>query len=407
MSVSAAAPVPLATEPPVKPVSSRSRSRFGFAALALLAAVVGGYLWLHRGLESTDDAQIDGDVVAVPSRLGGVVSAVHFSDNQQVMAGALLVELDPAPARARLAEAEAELLAARALADAEDASARLTEQSASAGRDVAKASLSGASIAVKATSAQITEARASVTAARSARDQARHDLERAQALAEKGAVPQAELDSAETRFASAEASLAQAEARVTSLEATTYQARAKVSEASARLGQADTVAVQVAEARARAASARARVATAEAQRDLAALDLSYTKIFAPRAGVVSKRSVSVGQMVSPGQATVMVVPRDSLWVTANFKETQLAGMRIGQPATIDVDAFGRTLHGKVESFSGATGARFALLPPDNATGNFTKVVQRVPVRVRLDDAPADLPLLPGMSVDLTVDTRGR
>ncbi|HXK20707.1 MAG TPA: HlyD family secretion protein, partial [Polyangiaceae bacterium] len=171
----------------------------------------------------------------------------------------------------------------------------------------------------------------------------------------------------------------------------------------------DTLPAQVAEARARAASAQARVATTEALRDLAKLDLSYTKIFAPHAGIVSRRSVAEGQLVSAGQAVVMLVPDarkgGSVWVTGNFKETQLAKMKIGQPATLTVDAYGRELHGKVESFSGATGARFALLPPDNATGNFTKVVQRVPVRVKLDDVPPDLMLLPGMSVELTVNTR--
>ncbi len=204
MTVSAAAPsVSLASEQTTSPVSSRSRSRFGFAGLGLIAAVAGGYLWLHRGLESTDDAQVDGDVVQVPSRVSGVVSAGPLQGQPARERGGAAGGARPAPARAKLAQAEAELLAARASADAEDASARLTEQSASAGRDVAKASLSGASIAVRATSAQIAEARASTVAARSNRDQAQHDLGRTQELSSKGAVPQAELDSAQTRFASA------------------------------------------------------------------------------------------------------------------------------------------------------------------------------------------------------------
>ena len=225
-----------------------------------------------------------------------------------------------------------------------------------------------------------------------------------------GAVADAQLEAAQASFDSAQATVDQAQARIATIKSSTTQARARVSEASARLGQAsDTEPAQVAEARARAAAAHARVATAEALRDLAKLELSYTKISAPRAGVLSKRSVALGQLVASGQAVVMLVPdaqqRGSVWVTGNFKETQLSHMHIGQPASLTVDAYGRKLRGHVESFSGATGAKFALLPPDNATGNFTKVVQRVPVRIKLDESPSDVMLLPGLSVELTVDTR--
>jgi membrane fusion protein (multidrug efflux system) len=365
---------------------------------------------MHRGLETTDDAQLDADVVAVPSRAGGTVTAVHFTDNQHVDAGALLVELDDAQATARLAQAEAELLGAKAAADAADATAELTARNASAGQNIARASLTGAAVAVTATSDQIAEATANLASARAQRDKAKLDLGRTKQLFASGALASAQLEAAQTTFDSAQAVVEQADARIVTLKSSTSQARARVSEASARLGQAsETLPSQVAEANARVASARARVATAEALHDLARLDLSYTKIFAPHAGIVSKRSVAQGQLVSPGQAVVMLVPdghqQGALWVTGNFKETQLAHMRIGQPATITVDAYGRELHGLVESFSGATGARFALLPPDNATGNFTKVVQRVPVRVKLDRVPSDLTLMPGLSVELTINTR--
>ena len=381
--------------------------------LSLLAAflLAGGGWWVsHRGLEATDDAQLDADVVAVPSRASGTVTAVHFIDNQSVEAGTLLVELDDAQAKARLAQAEAELLSAKASADAAEATAELTERNASAGKSIARASLTGAAVAVTATSDQIAEANANLASATAQRDKAKLELARTNQLFSSGALASAQLEAAQATFDSAQANVDQATARIETLKSSTSQARARVSEASARLGQAsDTLPAQVAEAMAKAASAKARVATAEAMRDLARLELSYTKIFAPRAGIVSKRSVVQGQLVAAGQPVVMLVPDarhgGAVWVTGNFKETQLAHMHIGQPATLTVDAYDRELHGRVESFSAATGARFALLPPDNATGNFTKVVQRVPVRVKLDQVPPDLMLLPGLSVELTVNTR--
>lgn len=381
--------------------------------LGLLGAFLlsgAGWFIAHRGLESTDDAQIDADVVAVPSRTGGTVMAVHFTDNQRVDAGTLLIELDDAQAKAKLAQAEAELLGAKAAADAADATADLTTRNAAAGQTIARASLVGASVAVTATSDQIAEASANLASASALRDKAKQDLARTKQLQSTGAVADAQLEAAQATFDSAQATVDQAQARIATIKSSTTQARARVSEASARLGQAsDTEPAQVAEARARAAAAHARVATAEALRDLAKLELSYTKISAPRAGVLSKRSVALGQLVASGQAVVMLVPdakqHGSVWVTGNFKETQLAHMHIGQSASLTVDAYGRKLRGHVESFSGATGAKFALLPPDNATGNFTKVVQRVPVRIKLDESPSDVMLLPGLSVELTVDTR--
>jgi membrane fusion protein (multidrug efflux system) len=409
---------PPATPPAVAAVAAPSPAPSGggkrrIIMLSLLGAFLAtgaGWWIMHRGLEATDDAQLDADVVAVPSRASGTVTAVHFVDNQKVDAGALLVELDDAQAKAKLAEAEAELLGAKASADAAHATADLTERNASAGKTIARASLNGAAVAVTATSDQIAEASANLAATQAQRNKAKLDLDRTKQLFASGAIASAQLEAAQTTFDSAQAAVDQAEARIITLKSSTSQARARVSEASARLGQAsETLPSQVAEAKAKLASAEARVATAEAMRDLARLELSYTKIFAPHAGIVSKRSVAQGQLVSAGQSVVMLVPdahqRGAVWVTGNFKETQLAHMHIGQPATLTIDAYGRELHGKVESFSGATGARFALLPPDNATGNFTKVVQRVPVRVKLDEVPTDLLLIPGLSVELTVNTR--
>ncbi|MGZ3417159.1 MAG: HlyD family secretion protein [Polyangiales bacterium] len=396
--------------PAAAPAVAKKRPVAILAVLALVVSAAGGWWFTHRGIEATDDAQLDADVVAVPARASGTVTAIHFVDNQRVEKDALLVELDSAPAKAKLAQAEAELVAAQASSDAAAATATLTETNAKAGKEAAKAGLTGAALAVTATADLIAEAKANLVAAKSARDKAKQDLDRAKALAATGSIPGSQLESAQTAFDSAEAAVTQAEARVTTIQANTSQAQAKVGEASAKLAQADSVEAQIAESKARAAATKARVATAAAARDLALLELSYTQIKAPRAGIVSKRSVAVGQLAAAGMTVVMIVPgaeeKGAVWVTANFKETQVAHMHIGQPATMTVDAYGgRELHGTIESFSGATGARFALLPPDNATGNYTKVVQRVPVRIKLENPPKELLLLPGMSVELSVDTR--
>jgi membrane fusion protein (multidrug efflux system) len=205
------------------------------------------------------------------------------------------------------------------------------------------------------------------------------DLDRAKKLVESGALAQAQLDQAQSAHESATAALDQARARLASLRASTSQAVSKIQEASARVQQSSNVDALIEQARSRARMAHAQVAVSVATRDLAALDLSYTRIVAPEDGTVSKKTIAVGQMVAPGQGIVKLVPVRDLWITGNFKETQIHKMRAGQPAHVAVDAFpGVTLRGEVESFSAATGARFTLLPPDNASGNYTKVVQRVP-----------------------------
>jgi membrane fusion protein (multidrug efflux system) len=377
--------------------------------LGIVAAVAigGGGLWYltHRGLENTDNAQIDGEVVPVPARVGGVVTKIAFSENQRVKAGDLLAELDSAPAQARLAEADANLFAAQAQADAADANAHVAETTAIGDKSVADASLVTASVGAISTSDQIKEAAAQLASEQTTLIQAQTDRDRAQRLLDTGAISKAEFDRADTQFKVAQSTVDVGRARLTSIKGSAAQAQSRVVEAKAKAKISNDVATQIKLAQARAKAAHAQVDTAKAARDLAALDLSYTKVFAPSAGVVSKKTINVGQMLSPGQSIVQLVT-DRLWVTANFKETQVAQMRVGQAAEVEVDAFGgATIHGELESFSGATGSRFTLLPPDNATGNFTKVVQRLPVRVRIHDVPAGVTLRPGMSVDLTIDTR--
>lgn len=388
--------------------ATETRSKKGLVLGMIAAVVIGaGGVWYvtHHGLENTDNAQVDADVVSVPARVGGVVTKILFTENQRVKTGDLLAELDAAPAQARLAEAEANVLSAQAQADASDANARVSETNAVGDKSVADASLITASVGAAGSSDQIKEAAAQLESAQSSFAQSQLDHGRAQRLFETGAISKAELDRADTQLKVAQSSVDVAKARLTSIKSSAAQAQSRVAEAAAKAKISNDVPTQIALAQARAKAAHAQVDTAKAARDLAALDLTYTKIFAPSDGTVSKKSINVGQMLSPGQSIVQVVT-DKLWVTGNFKETQVAKMRVGQPASVEVDAFsGAAIEGEVESFSGATGAKFTLLPPDNATGNFTKVVQRLPVRVRLHEIPTGLALRPGMSVDLTVDTR--
>ena len=376
----------------------------GVLALACLG-VAARYIQT-AGLETTDDAQIEADVVAVPSLTSGPVLRVLFAENQLVKSGDLLVEIDPAPAAARLAQADAELASARAAAEGANAQIAIVEATARGQKSAADASLQGAAVGATASADEIQQAAAQVSAATSARELAQSDLERVRQLYASAALPKQQLDAAQSAFDTANANLEQAKAHQGFVNASHTQAYARIQEARARVGQASPVEAQIREALARAQQAEARVETAKAARDLAALELAHTKIVAPRDGIASKKTAVVGQMLVPGQPVVQIVPIADVWVTANFKETQLDKMRVGQTATIEVDAYPNLqLHGVVESVSGATGARFSLLPPENATGNFTKVVQRVPVRIRFEQLPSSTPLRTGLSAYVTVDTR--
>jgi membrane fusion protein (multidrug efflux system) len=389
-----------------KPATTVSRKK-AFFITAVAAAALGttGWVLAHRGLESTDDAQTDADVVAVPARIGGTIRRVLFTENQHVKAGDLLVELEDVPAKARLAQAEASLAAAIASAEAADADAELAGTNAVGNKSVAEAGLRTASVGAASFSDQIKEGESQVRSAEASFAQATADHEREKALYEKASISKAEFDRAETAYSVASAALEGARARLETLRQGANQAQSRVVEASARAKQSGNVEPLVRQARAKAAAAHAQVDTARAARDLALLDVSYTHIMAPHDGVVSRKTVNEGQSVGAGQSVVQLVTPE-IWVTANFKETQVGRMRVGQAAHFSVDAFpGVELQGDVQSLSGATGARFSLLPPDNATGNFTKVVQRVPVRVHVRDVPAGVTLRAGMSVDLTVDTR--
>jgi membrane fusion protein (multidrug efflux system) len=395
--------------PPLEP-PARRRPRMTRKSIIMLsvlgAGLLGGgaYWWSRRGLETTDDAQVDGDIVPVPARLGAPVIEVRVAENQPVHAGDVLVVLDDREARARLEQAEAVLASAQATADAADADADVAKTNAVGNRSIAEASLRSASAGAVGARDQISSAEAALRAADASLKQATQDVERNRKMFDGGAIPRQTLDESETAYNVALSHRDDARGRLASLRASASQATGHIAEASAKAEQSRNVDVVVNQALAKAKAARAQVASAEAARDLARLQLSYCQIVAPQDGVISRRSVVVGQMVSAGQPVAQLIS-PKVWVTANFKETQVASMRVGQHAHFSVDAFpGVDFRGTVESLSGATGSRFSLLPPDNASGNYTKVVQRLPVRVQIASLPAGIALRPGMSVDLTIDT---
>ena len=391
------------SSPTAAPPRSRRRP---FLILGMVAvAVLGGiaiYNVATAGREGTDDAQVSADMVPVGTRVAGAVARVSIHENQQVKKGDLLVELDRADFAARARQAEAELATAQAQATAADAQVQIVEATSKGGFATARAALLGSTVGVSGADAQLAVAHASLARAESDARKAGIDLARAQELRRANAAPQERLDGAQAGYDASRAALAQAQAQVSFAEEAKRTAQSRVGEARGRVSQSAPIAPQIAAARAGADLARARVQSAEAVLALARLQLDYTRVLAPADGVASKLMVHDGQLVAVGQPLVELVPT-ATYVLANFKETQIGRMRPGQRAEIQLDAFpGRKLEGRVESLAGGTGASFSLLPADNATGNFVKVVQRVPVRIAWLNPPADVALRAGLSADVTV-----
>ncbi len=390
------------------PARPRRRAPLVFLGLALVASGAFG-TWRHftLGRESTDDAQVEGHIINVSARVAGQVSQVLVRDNQTVHAGDVLVELDRGDLDARLALADADVDASRAgVASAESALA-LAERSAAANLVQARGGLMQSAGVLQGSRASIAQARADLDAAAARRHLAETELERTRALAAQGAIASSLLDTQQSQFDQAAAQWAQARARLDAANTGVDSSQGALESARGRLEVAQTGPQQVEQARAALALARARLAQTEASRRLAALNVSYATLRAPHDGVISRRTVEVGQMVDPSRALLAIVPADDIWVVANFKEDQVGAMRAGQRAELRVDAFpGRHFAARVESLAGATGARFSLLPPDNASGNFVKVTQRVPVLLRIDGA-ANAGLRPGLSADVTVFVDGR
>jgi membrane fusion protein (multidrug efflux system) len=406
----ASAPAPSTATPAAPPAAKKktSRAKILLPVLVALALAGGGVAYASGlGAESTDDAQVEGHLVNVAARVPGQVARVLVKDNQTVEAGELLVEIDDRDFAARLAGARADLASAEAGLAASRAQLALTTRSIDANLAQARGTLAQAASGWASTRAAEQQARADIVAAESRLSLARLDRERAESLRGRDVISQAELDARRSAFDQAAAQMDVARARLSSASATGASTAGAVEAAEGRVVAAQTGPEQLDAARAAVGVAEARVEQARAALRIAELSASYTRVLAPVRGVVSRRSVEPGQMVSPERPLLALVPPDDVWIVANFKEDQLADVRPGQPVRVKIDMYGRReLGGHVESISGASGARFALLPPDNASGNFVKVVQRIPVLVRLDGAP-DVPLRPGMSAFVTVSTRGR
>ncbi len=387
------------------PVAKKNRTRPYLILAAVVAVGVVAYLVFHfmtAGKESTDDAQVGTDMVPISARVSGAIVAVPVTDNQSVKKGDLLAQIDPSDYENKVKQAEAELHAAKAQADAADAQMRIVAASSKGGLSTARAALSGTASSVAGADAQIDAARAMVAKAQADADKADNDLRRAQSLRKDDAIPQAQVDSLTSQAAAMKAAVAQAKAQVASTEEMKRSAQSRIAEAAGRVEQSAPVDAQVAVAKANADLAHARVTAAEVAQAQAQLNLSYTKVLAPQDGHISKLAVHVGQLVQASQTITNVLP-DTTYVVANFKETQVGAMRAGQTAQVVLDALpGRTFHARVESVAFGTGAQFSMLPPDNASGNFVKVVQRVPVKLVWTDLPADVHLEAGLSVDVTV-----
>ena len=420
-SVKVPLPEPPAPEPAPKPLMGPKIRRALVIVGGVLVAVFVGLFVYFRNRESTDDAQVDGHITPIASKVYGRVAEVLVDDNQAVKAGQVLVKVDPADYQAAVDQAKAALALAEGEARSAGVDVPRTSETVNSGTSSAQAQLLGAQADLaraaatyeQAQTADLAVAEANVEKSRANSELARADLERYKPLMEKGEISKQQYDAAKANAdatASAlvadEQRLAQAGRNVDISRAQLESAKARVAQASAGVDSAEADKKRVAMRSADAEAKAAAVARARAQLDAAQLNLSYSNIVAPVDGVATHKSVEPGQIVQAGQGLLVVVPLNNVWVTANFKETQLRNMKPGQKAYVKVDTYGKTFPGHLDSIAGATGAVLSLLPPENATGNYVKVVQRIPVKIVLEAIPPDVAILrPGMNVEATVVTK--
>src|SRR5262245_32484818 len=360
--------------------------RFIGTALTLVVLGAAALWWLHsRHFESTDDAQIDGHIYAVNARVTGTVLRIdpQVENTHFVQVGTLLLELDPTDAQAAVDQARAALDAKRAAAHAAALQVPIVKASAFNQLDVARADEAETQDSVAIAEANLDAARHRLERDQLVAARAERDRQRYVALLEQREISRSEYDARETDARSADETVEADRAIVAAAEKGIPQAHKRVSQKRAQVAAAQTAPEQLSDFEARLASALAQVEQARADLHVAELNLNYTKIYAPVSGIVGRKTVEVGHRIQPGQALLLIVPVDAIWVTANFKETQLRQMRAGQPATVRVDTYDREYEGEVEQLPGAAGTLFSLLPPENASGNYVKVVQRLPVRIRL------------------------
>ena len=410
---------------PAPPAEEAGRPRRKLWMWGLLAAaivvLVGGFFWLHgRNRESTDDAEVDGHLDPISAKVSGSVREVLVDVNQQVKAGQVLARLDPRDYQAKVAQEQAALDVAQAQANAAQVGVPMTRATTASGISGAAAQVSAAQAeyerarvaAQQAGTSGIAVAQAAVAQAEANNQKAQADLGRMRPLLAKAEISQQQFDAYQAAARVAAAQLHGAQEQLSAAQQTAASARAAEQSAGARVGAARAALSesrageqQVSVTAAQAKSAAAAVERARANLQAAELQLSYCTIVSPADGEVTQKAVEPGQIVQPGQGLMTIVPLHDVWITANFKETQLAKVRPGQKAEVHVDMYDATIEGRVDSIAGATGARTSLLPPENATGNFVKVVQRIPVKIVFDRLPRGIVLRPGMNVDATILTK--
>jgi membrane fusion protein, multidrug efflux system len=407
-------------EAELKGLANPKVKRLLLAGGAVVLAVIVGLFLYFRNRESTDDAQVDGHITPLASKVYGRVAQVMVDDNQAVNTGQVLVKIDPRDYQAAVDQAKATLALAESEARSAGVDVPRTRENTASGTTSADAQLMGAQADLaraqatyeQAQTADLAWAQDNIEKSRANAELAKADLARYTPLMEKGEISKQQYDAAK---ANADASLsalkadqerlAQAQRNVDVARAQRDAAKARVEQAKAGVSAAQADVKQVSMKTADAQAKLAKVEQARAALDAAQLNLSYTEITAPVDGVATHKQVEVGQIVQAGQGLLVVVPLANVWVTANFKETQLKNMKPGQKAEVKVDTYGKTFAGHVDSIAGATGSVLSLLPPENATGNYVKVVQRIPVKIVLDPIPQDKAVLrPGMNVDATVVT---
>ncbi len=393
--------------------AQKSGKKFIIIAVILLLAIGAGiFYWRSTYTESTDDAQVDGDLYQVSSRITGQVIKVYVEDNQKVEVGQLIAEIDPKDYQVAVEQAQANLASAQAAAIQQTVNVPITSVNVNTSVDTTSSDVQGSTASVEQARKQEQAAEARVAAAKANAVKSRLDVERYTPLVQKDVISKQQYDAAVATDASNQAAVLEAEANQIASQAQVTQALQKLSQSRYQAAQSvkngpDQVRAQEAKAN----SAMADVKEAQAKVDQALLNLSYTHITAPIGGIVNKKNVQVGANLSIGQDLLTIIPLTNLWVTANYKETQLSQMRPGQEVTIKVDALGgRKFHGKVTQIGGATGSRLSLFPPENATGNYVKVVQRIPVRIdftkdSLQNDNKDYALRPGMSVTPDVEVK--
>ncbi len=392
------------------PEKKSGRKFIVIAVIILLVIGAGIFYWRSTFSEDTDDAQVDGDLYQVSSRVTGQVIKVYVEDNQPIKVGDPIAEIDPRDYQVALEQAQANLASAQAAAIQATVNVPITSVNVNTSVSTTGSDVQGSSASVEQARKEAQAAEARVVAAKATAVKSHLDVERYTPLVEKDVISKQQFDAAVATDAANQAAVLEAEANVIGQQAAVTNAIQKLAQSRYQAAQSvktgpDQVRVQQAKANA----ALADVKQAQAKVDQAVLNLSYTHITAPTTGIVNKKNVQVGVNLSIGQDVLTIIPLTNLWVTANFKETQLSKMKAGQPVTLKVDALGgRKFHGKVTQIGGATGSRLSLFPPENATGNYVKVVQRIPVRIdftNLQQENGDYALRPGMSVTPDVEVK--